>query len=131
MKLSTTGCIRSIMWSCRCLVCQVLKAWKEAKGVQDGKALRKQIFGVGVSVVTLAVVQLVIDIIASYCTAQTAEAVGSQPVAGSSILALFLQVLSIYFAINAGAPLRLDDPIILKQQCKGVHWWCGCFMGCC
>lgn len=83
---------------------QVLAAWKEKQGIEGGKDLRGNVTKFGVSVVALAGLQLVTDIIASYCANQTAVVVGFQQFTGHGVLAIVLQTLSYYFAINAGAP---------------------------
>jgi hypothetical protein len=81
---------------------QVLKAY-QTQGVADGKMLQKRILGFGVNVLGLAALQLLIDVIASYASHQTAVAVGLSGVWGSGVGTVLLQTLSIYFAINAGA----------------------------
>lgn len=83
--------------------------------MEDGKALRKQVFGFGVNLVALASVQLGIDIIASYCANQTAATIGYSGFTGSGVVAILLQTLSIYFAINAGAPPR---PAAASARCS-------------
>ena len=98
---------------------QVLKAWKDDQGVEGGDDLRKRVFGIGVSAVVLASVQLAIDIIASYSANQTAAAVGFSGVTGSQIGAILLQTLSIYFAINAGV---LDMPAAFVRCVTGTEW---------
>jgi hypothetical protein len=87
------------------LYLQVLQAWKEKRGIADGKQLQGNMTKVGISVFVLALVQLVTDIIGSYCAGQTAAIISVQDFFGAGGIVLVLQVLSVYFGLNAGAYL--------------------------
>jgi hypothetical protein len=95
---------------------QVLQAWKEKGGITDAKQLRGQVTKFGISVFALALMQLFTDIIAAYCAGQTAAIISGQDFFGAGGISFVLQVLSVYFGLNAGELLCLDLHTVFEME---------------
>lgn len=111
---------------------QVLKAWKEDDGVSDGKSLRKKVAGEGMSGLVRASIQLATDAVAAVCAARTAAVVDVQPFSGSGALSILLQMLSFYFAINAGMlPFSFSHSLWSCRRLLTAAHHCTCSGGAC